>query len=552
MKKTASVSMVAILTVMLILYIQASNPVLEQGQESSLNTEDDTGEENDICNVENEAAFRTSAGVEEGNAGKMEGTEDFCALSEEERKILLAYAEYIPQCCEEISRSTDQMKFDLVYIDGDDIPELAIIVSDADSTDAVGIYVYHDGGVRLAGFVGSYGKCRYKPYANLIFGNDVYEEQQRERLCFYRLLQADMVEQQCFFHRSQYQEQKYIGDIYFLDNRRVSEEEYNEAWARWDVDELDSWGYDDAVFVKDFDDLYGEMCRRHSEALARGGAERHSTDVTIGWRRQCLEFSRDTETMFPDDLKDVDGLIIRIHGCAPDLSFLEDMNRLTELNVSFGEEADLSYFACLDGLKRLSLYSWYGDKVDLSFLKELDQLTEIYMDRICDIEDLSFFQHMVHLKSLNLSYVSDVDLNFLVKLTDLENLEITGGNIRNPEGLAGLTQLESLYLCENCLIYDKDRPVFDLSPLENLSKLERMSLLFISIDDLCPLSGLRELCSIWLADTGVEDISALKDMENLNDLTIHGNTSGRVKKQADTYFGDLEYMIVTEEWPPGM
>lgn len=110
--------MVAILTVMLILYIQVSNPVSEQGQESSLNTEDDTEEENDICNVENEAAFRTSAGVEEGNAGKTEGTEDFCALSEEERKILLAYAEYIPQCCEEISRSTDQMNLLMSPSDG--------------------------------------------------------------------------------------------------------------------------------------------------------------------------------------------------------------------------------------------------------------------------------------------------------------------------------------------------------------------------------------------------------------------------------------------------
>lgn len=89
MKKTASVSMVVILTVMLILYIQVSNPVpaQEQGQESLLNTEDDTEGENDICNVENEAAFRTSAGVEEGNTGKMEGTEDFCALSEEERSF---------------------------------------------------------------------------------------------------------------------------------------------------------------------------------------------------------------------------------------------------------------------------------------------------------------------------------------------------------------------------------------------------------------------------------------------------------------------------------
>lgn len=190
--------------------------------------------------------------------------------------------------------------------------------------------------------------------------------------------------------------------------------------------------------------------------------------------------------------------------------------------------------------------------MDISFLKELDQLTEIYTDRLCDIEDLSYFQHMVHLKSLNLSYVKDVDLNYLADLTNLEELEITGGHIRNPEELTGLTQLETLYLCENHRFYNEDKPVFDLSSLENLPELKWMSLLDISIEDISPLSGLRNLDSIWLADTGVEDISALKDMENLRKLSIYGNTSEQVKEQAERYFSDIEYMIVTEEMPPGM
>ncbi len=566
MKKAVSVCITVMLTAIILLYAQVQSfvPAQGKGEEISLVAGDHTEEKNRIGNAGCGAVPQIPTGAAQENAedakaniGEAEAAqgnegetreENTYALSEEERKILQAYADYIPQLREEITRSTELMKFDLIYIDGDDIPELALIEADANSTDTVRIYAYYDGRVELAGFAGSFGTCRFKPYANLILDADAYEGQQGESFFFYRLLQAEMVRQQSFYHRPQYQ----AGDIFLLDDRRVSEEEYQEAWASWDVDELDSWGYDDAAFVEDYDDLYGELCRRHAETLERGGAARHSTDVTIGWRRQYLEYSEETDVPLPDDLWEADGLTVRIHGCAPDLSFLEDMERLTELEVAFDSEADLSYLGCLDGLERLSLYPWYGDTVELSFLKELDQLTEIYADRICDIEDLSFFQHMVHLKSLSLSYVDDVDLNYLMELTELETLEISGGNIRNLEGLAGMAQLESLYLCETHLIRDNDRPVLDLSPLGNLSDLERISLLFISTDDLHPLSVLRKLDSIWLVDTDVEDISVLRDMENLSDLSIHGNTSEQVKEQAETYFSDLDYVNVTEEWPPGI
>lgn len=492
MKKIASISMVVILTAIILIYTQVKSfvPAQTQGEETPQDIWNNTGEENGTGNAENQVDFQASAGEEQRNAEKVEGEEDTSSLTEEERKVLLAYEKFLQKNYEEVSQFADRMKFDLLYIDGDDIPELALILSESST---IAIYVYDDGAVELAGHVD--GQCRFKPYANLIFGEPTYKNEESEWSAFYRLLQAHVVKQQSFLHNPEYQD----GEIYLLDYRSVSGEEYKEAWERWNVEELNVWGYDDAVFVKDFDDLYGEMCRRHCEALSRGGAEQHSTDVTIGWRRQYLKFSEDADVALPDDLEESDGLIIEINSCAPDLSFLEDMNRLTELYVAFGPEADLSYLGCLTGLKRLTLYSWYGDIVDISFLKELDQLTEIYTDRLCDIEDLSYFQHMVHLKSLNLSYVKDVDLNYLADLTDLEELEITGGHIRNPEGLTGLTQLETLYLCENHHFYNEDKPVFDLSPLENLSELEWMSLLNISIDDISPLSGLRNLDYICLA-----------------------------------------------------
>ena len=41
------------------------------------------------------------------------------------------------------------------------------------------------------------------------------------------------------------------------------------------------------------------------------------------------------------------------------------------------------------------------------------------------------------------------------------------------------------------------------------------------------------------------------DLENLNSLYIYRNKSELVKEQAETFFSEVENILVTEEWPAG-
>lgn len=259
MKRIISVSMVVIFTVIILLYIQVHNFVPTQTQESE--TPQDSG--SDIVEKDRDSGTENSE-VDESipdSAGEMAGGDDSYALSEEEKKVLLAYAKHLQKFYEEYPYETDGIKFDLVFIDIDNIPELAIIPSDAHVSGVI-ICVYNGGNVVETGEFGSFGRCRFNSYENLIFST--YMGQGEEESFFYRIDGTERVELLALHSTPQYEEFQYIGECYEIDGNEVSEEVYKQVCEEWDWKELNVWGYDDAVFVNDIDDLYNELCKRFS------------------------------------------------------------------------------------------------------------------------------------------------------------------------------------------------------------------------------------------------------------------------------------------------
>lgn len=63
------------------------------------------------------------------------------------------------------------------------------------------------------------------------------------------------------------------------------------------------------------------------------------------------------------------------------------------------------------------------------------------------------------------------------------------------------------------------------------------------LESIQPLSKLNTLCSIYLDSTNIQDIESLSKLENLKRLHIEGNTSERVKEQAELYFSHVEMEI---------
>lgn len=284
MKRIISVSMVVIFTGIILLYIQEHNFVPTQTQESEI-SQDSGG---DI--VEKDRNGRTE-NLEAGESisdsvGEMAGGDDSYVLSEEEKKVLLAYAEYLRKFYEECPYETDGIKYDLVFIDSDNIPELAIIPSDAHAFGVI-ICVYNNGNVVETGEFGSFGRCRFNPYENLIFST--YMGQGEEESFFYQIEGSERIELLALHSTPQYEGLQYIGESYEVDGNEVSEEIYKQVCEEWDWEELNVWGYDDAVFVNDIDDMYRELCKRFSFVKEQGRIEQDDSCLEE-WKQAYLNY----------------------------------------------------------------------------------------------------------------------------------------------------------------------------------------------------------------------------------------------------------------------
>ena len=287
MKRIISVSMVVIFTGIILLYIQVHNfvPVQTQENETQQDSCSDIVEKDRNSRTENPEVNESIS----DSAGEMAGGDDSYVLSEEEKKVLLAYAKYLQKFYEEYPYETDGIKYDLVFIDIDNIPELAIIPSAAHVSSVI-ICVYNGGNVVETGGFGSFGKCRFNSYENLIFST--YMGQGEEKSFFYRIEGTERVELLALHSTPQYEGLEYIGQYYEVDGTEVSEEVYEQVCEEWDWEELHIWGYDDAVFVNDIDDMYRELCKRFSFLKEQERIEQNDSCLEE-WKQAYLNYLKE-------------------------------------------------------------------------------------------------------------------------------------------------------------------------------------------------------------------------------------------------------------------
>ena len=316
MKRIISVSMVVIFTVMILLYIQVHNFVPTQTQESEIpqDSSSDIVEQDSDSRTENPEADESIP----DSAGEMAGEDDSYVLSEEEKKVLLAHAEYLRKFYEEYPYEADGIKYDLVFIDNDNIPELAIIPSDAHAFGVI-ICVYNDGNVVETGEFGSFGRCRFNPYENLIFSTHM--GQGEEESFFYRIEGTESVELLALHRYPQHEGFQYIGEYYEVDGTEVSEEVYKQVCEEWNWEELNVWGYDDAIFVNYYD-MYRELCKHFSFLKEQGRIEQDDSRLEE-WKQAYLNYLEE------DNYADA---------CTYSLIYVDDDN-IPEMVIDTGFEA---------------------------------------------------------------------------------------------------------------------------------------------------------------------------------------------------------------------
>lgn len=239
-----------------------------------------------------------------------------------------------------------------------------------------------------------------------------------------------------------------------------------------------------------------------------------------------------------------------------DIIKIAELKDLKHLDITISDmepDIDLSPLSNLTELQELSIYFYTeSDQVEFSFIKELHNLRSVYIDRCTNGLDLSQFRDLVYLQELYIEYVDDVDLSCLAKCKNLKEIHIVGEHIRNLDGIAGAVYLRSLYLCDNTRDRNPDDEMsMDLHSLSSMSTLETLYLIDIDVVDVTPISELQDLGYLVLSDTGVEDVRALCNLQNLYNLEIFGNKSAKVKEQVEMYMDHVETVTVTEDIPYG-
>lgn len=240
-----------------------------------------------------------------------------------------------------------------------------------------------------------------------------------------------------------------------------------------------------------------------------------------------------------------------------DINRIGDMENLRSLSigcfrVGLDPDIDLRPFTNLRLLQKFAFVGPGEDDIDFSFIRDMHGLSDIYFSKCTAIKDLTLFEDRPELLTLNVSYVDDVDLNKLSGCTQLRDLQITGGHIRNAGGLSGLTHLQHIGLCETQWNEEPSSLLQELCQDSDMTELESLELRHIQVTDISPLVNLQKIQSVRLVDTGIDDIEPLRELKYLTNLELFGNKSERVKEQAELYFSDIEYLEISEDVPYGL
>ena len=215
-----------------------------------------------------------------------------------------------------------------------------------------------------------------------------------------------------------------------------------------------------------------------------------------------------------------------------DVSPLEKLTNLTELTLEgMSGLRDVSALASHTNLEWLNLNNTGVSAV--SALAGLTNLVELILSGT-GVSDVSALATLTNLKSLNLVDTGVSDVSALARLTNLERLDLRSTAVSDVSALARLTNLEWLNLNNTGVsavsalagltnlveLILSGTGVSDVSALARLTNLETLDLRSTGVSDVSALAGLTNLKSLNLVDTGVSAVSALAELTNLEWLSL--------------------------------
>jgi Leucine-rich repeat (LRR) protein len=131
------------------------------------------------------------------------------------------------------------------------------------------------------------------------------------------------------------------------------------------------------------------------------------------------------------------------------------------------------------------------------------------------------------LKSLTGLYIYGIDIKGIEHLKDLKNLRKLELECDYPFDISPIGEMKnltSLMIHRIPLDSGEDEAMADISPLRDLTRLRKLTLILLGITDICPLGNLSELKELDISANYISDISSLKHLKKLEYLNINCNS----------------------------
>ncbi len=194
-----------------------------------------------------------------------------------------------------------------------------------------------------------------------------------------------------------------------------------------------------------------------------------------------------------------------------DITPLKYLKGINEVSLSGNNITDITPLAQLTELTRVDLGN--NPITEIKSLIGLKKLKSLSLRSTSKLEDISPLLDMIYLREL---YYSDgnKNLKYLKYLKYLKNLSIGRNQVKNLKYLKNLKNLKYLSLYKTGL-----KDISDITYLETLSEilLTDQSLL-VNISE---MQNLKRLSRVDFENVNINNISALKDLPNLNTLILH-------------------------------
>lgn len=167
-----------------------------------------------------------------------------------------------------------------------------------------------------------------------------------------------------------------------------------------------------------------------------------------------------------------------------------------------------------------------GKELDLRIIQDFRNLERVNAEKN-RLKTAAGLENLKDLEKLNLSHNALANIDALSELADLEDLDLSDNEIKNIAPLANLLRLRELNLRNN--------DITSLTALTNMTNLKKLDLHGNGfLKDLRPLHTLQEIETLDIGETGVVDLSPLKDLFllelQMDKSTIAGFTSDKVSE----------------------